>query len=208
MTLPDNRIRFPAGRIDFTADVGDTSQDHDSYPAPLAQARYDHMRMYLIGLLAQQSSYDEPTQKRDGTAWLDLNDDVLKIYLDGAWHPYSSVIPLTSGVNPLTLASWYENVAEAISGLAPELCYGGKATATTSDILIPESLRSRIYTDSRAFVVINGVSIDPRSASFIGAPVPTIIRLGTHELENGDEFFVSIRRVDVNSFNVSDVIIP
>lgn len=208
MTLPDNRIRFPSGKIDFPADVGVTSQDHDNYPAPLAQARYDHMRMYLIGLLSQQSSYTEPTQKRDGTPWLDLNDNTLKIYINGEWVPYSTVIGLTAGASPTTLKEWYDAVVDAVAGLSPELFFGGKVTGTTADINIPESLRSKIYSDSRAFVTVNGLTIDPRSASFIGAPVPTIVRLGTHELEANDEYFVVIKRIGTSTFYVSDVVIP
>ncbi len=208
MPLPDNRIRLPAVKIDFDTEVGTTSQDHDTYPAPQAQARYDHMRMYLIGLLSQQSSYSEPTQKRDGTPWFDLNTLALKIWLNGEWQLYSAVIPLTVGTQTLTLADWYATVNESLVSLAPEVVFGGKADSVTSDITIPSALRSALYDDSRAFIVVNGTSIDPRSVTFIGSPTPTIIRMANHELEANDEFYVTIRRVPVTTFSTSDVIVP
>ena len=115
MALPDNRIRLPAVKIDFANDVGLASQDHDTYPPAGGQARFDHMRMYLIGLLSQQSSYDEPTQKRDGTPWFDYNTLSLKIWLDGSWRPYSDTIQLTDELN---LTQWYSQVSLALSTLS------------------------------------------------------------------------------------------
>lgn len=204
MSLPDNRIRLPSVKIDFDLDVGTTGQDHDTYPAPQAQARFDHMRMYLIGLLSQQSSFSEPTQKRDGTPWFDLNSMSLKIYMNGSWESYSEAIALTSDTQPLTLATWYTTVNEALSSLAPEILFGGKAQSITSEIPIPESVRSALFSDSRAFVAVNGTAIDPRSVSFIGSPIPTLLRLSNHELEANDEFFVCIRRVPTSTFVVQD----
>jgi hypothetical protein len=164
------------------------------------------MRMFLIGLLAQQSSFTEPSQKRDGTPWYDLNNGTLKIYVNNEWVSYSSVIGLTTDSPPLTLASWYASVSESLSSLAPELIFGGKSENITSEIPIPESIRALIYTDSRAFVTINGLSLDPRTASFIGSPAPTLIRLSKHELEPNDEFYVSIRRVPISTYVIQDVV--
>ena len=208
MSLPDNRIRLPSAKIDFVTDVGVTGQDHDNYPAPQAQARFDHMRMYLIGLLAQQSSYTEPTEKRDGTPWFDLTTLSLKIYLNGEWAPYSSVIALTTTSPIVTLSDWYASTNEALASLAAEIVFGGKATSVSSDVTIPEPLRSSIYSNSKAFVFVNGVAIDPRTVSFIGSPSPTLLRFSDHELESGDEFFVSIRRIPVSTFYTQDVSVP
>jgi hypothetical protein len=102
MSLPDNRIRFPSALIDFTTDVGVTGQEHDNYPAP-GQARYDWLRMYLLGLLSCQSSHTEPTQFREGTWWFDLNGPEMKVRVGGNWRPASEVIMAGS----LTLAEFY-----------------------------------------------------------------------------------------------------
>ena len=202
MTIPDNRIRYPAAKIDFTADVGVTGQDHDSYPAPGGQARFDHMRMALIGLLSQQSSFDEPSQRRDGTPWFDLNTFALKIWYNGSWQLYSHAIPLeVDGLDKISLADWYDQVNNSIAGLAPEVCFHGTCTtAGASQISIPSSLLPYIYSDSRVFLYVNGTAIDPSEVQLIGSPIPDTIDLLNHEFDNGDLFHVQIRRVPSTTF--------
>jgi hypothetical protein len=114
-TTPDYRIKFPAPTIDFTDDVGTTGQDHDNYPSPGTQARYDWMRLMLIGLLTHQASYEEPTQYRDGTVWYDLETLELKIWQSGdggssgAWTKLSDVIMVgLAGTTPVSLTNFYE----------------------------------------------------------------------------------------------------
>ena len=102
MTTPDQRIRLPGAKINFSTDVGTTGQDHDTFPAP-GQARYDHMRMYLLGLLSNQASYSEPTQYREGSFWFDLNTLTFKIYVNDSWSSLSETILL--GFTPLPKAS-------------------------------------------------------------------------------------------------------
>ena len=94
----DNRIKFPATAIDFN-EVGVTGQDHDNYPAGSQQARYDWMRMVIIGLLSCQSSDAEPTQYRDGTWWFDLTTLSMKIRIGEAWEPAAKVLALAEGVS-------------------------------------------------------------------------------------------------------------
>lgn len=104
MSLPDNRIRFSGPGIDFENEVGRTGQDHDDYPQPYTQARYDWMRMFLIGLLSCQSSKEEPTQYRDGTWWFDLNTLTMKIRRADQWVPAAQVI----ATGTITLDEMYE----------------------------------------------------------------------------------------------------
>jgi len=116
MSTPDNRIRIQAPPIDFENDVGITGQDHDEFPVP-GPARYDTMRMFLIGLLASQASYDEPTNYRKGTIWLDLNTFVLKIRSgDGVagteWSDISDAIQVSSG---LSLKDWFDAVSASLA---------------------------------------------------------------------------------------------
>ena len=108
MTLPDYRIRFPAPLIDFAADVGLTGQAHDGYPAPGTQARYDHLRLYLIGLLTHQASFQSPLEYSEGTIWFDLNENALKTYFNNEWQDIANTIILTSEGQSITLADWYQ----------------------------------------------------------------------------------------------------
>lgn len=96
-TTPDNRIRFPSSPLDFATAVGVTGQDHDHYPQPSTQARYDWMRMMMIGLLSHQSSYHPPTQFREGTVWMDLNIPALKVMMNGTWEHIAKAIIVASG---------------------------------------------------------------------------------------------------------------
>ncbi|MHA1289158.1 MAG: hypothetical protein ACTSPB_17355 [Candidatus Thorarchaeota archaeon] len=209
MALPDNRLRFSSTLIDFINDVGIANQDHDNYPPPQGQARFDHMRMLLIALLAQQSSFDEPTEYRDGTPWFDLNTNTLKIRSTNEWVNYSDVIPLglpdTDG-NFLTLAQWYAETSTALSSLAQEVTFSGVTTAdNTVDINIPASLQEFIFSDSRCFLYVGGLLIDPRNCAFIGN---TTIRLSNILLDTDDEFTVIIRRVPDSSFYAPTVSAP
>lgn len=210
-SLPDNRIRFPGPKIDFASEVGTTGQDHDNYPAPLAQARFDHLRMTLIGLLAQQSSYSEPSQKRDGTPWFDLNTQTLLIFKDGAWVNYSEVVQLatTTVGTPFTLQDWYEEVSAALSTFAPEVCFGGTFTEdATLSLTIPSTLQSKVDPTSTVFLYVNGQFYDPRTITLTGSPYPTTITLPPEYatlINRGAGYFVNIRKIPVSTFYTADV---
>lgn len=208
MTLPDNRMRFSSTLIDFPTEVGLASQDHDSYPMPQSQARYDHMRMVIIALLSQQSSYDEPTQYRDGTPWFDLNTETLKINKNGQWVNYADIIglgePGTDGLYT-TLSEWYDSVKTTIKSLSQEVVFNGNCTNDgINGIPIPENLRQFVHDDTRCFLYVNGLLIDTRSCSIIGNAT---IMLNGILLDNGDEFTVVLRRVPDNSYHTPTVVI-
>lgn len=205
MSLPDNRIKFPPTRIDFDNDVGVTGQEHDSYPAPGSQARYDWMRLMLIGLLSQQSSYDEPEQKRIGTPWFDLTTNTLKCWAGEAWIRYSEFIELEDGV---ALKDWYDEVKESIESLTSEIFFHGVSTNNNiSSIAIPESVRTSIFADSRVFLTINGELVNPTKCTLIGDP-PTSIQLTGVTLSDEDEFVVSIRRISASTFVSTGIVVP
>lgn len=209
MPIPDNRIRFPATRIDFENDVGETGQDHDAYPAAGGQARYDWMRMFLQGLLSCQSSTEEPTQFREGTLWFDLGTSVLKIRSANSWKPLADAIELEtvdSGV--ITLATWYTSVQGLLSGLAQEIVFSGQCNADNiTTVEVPETLQSQLATDSRVFMYINGLLVKPTSVSLIGTPATTI-KLSGLSLSDGDNFTVIIRRVPSTTFYGPTVVVP
>ena len=141
MSLPDNKLRFPPTRIDFAADVGNTGQDHDLFPAADAQPRWDWLLMWFISLLANQSSFEEPLQFREGAAWFDLNNLTLKLRADNAWRKLSEVIAVVDGADTdstQTLAEWFEETNLALAGASAELTFSGNCTAnniTTINIL-------------------------------------------------------------------------
>ena len=208
MAAPDARMRFPAGLINFTTDVGIASQDHDDYPPPQGQARFDHMRMVVIALLSQQASFSEPTQYRNGTPWFDLTDQTLKIRRSGEWVNYAETIPLGDPVDDvhLTLEEWFTSTNVALASLAQEIVFNGVSTADgITNITIPESLQSLIFSDTRCFFYLNGLLLDPRDCVIIST---TTIRLSNITLSDGDEFTVMMRRVPASSFHASTVSVP
>jgi len=87
----DNRLRFQGPKFDFNSQVGLSGLDHDNYPAP-GLARYDQMRMYLIALLANQSSDSPPTEYRAGTIWFDLNEGYFKAWDGTEWRYLSELM--------------------------------------------------------------------------------------------------------------------
>jgi len=201
---------LPSAKIDFVNDVGLSGQNHDNYPAPSSQARYDHHRMFLIGLLTQQASFEEPTEYREGSPWFDLNTMSLKIRLGNAWVSYANAISLTTpdtDGNVITLAEWYEAVQDTLTSLAPEVLFSGVCSSNSvSSISIPESLQSSLYADSRVFLHINGALVDPHNCSLVGNP-PTTIRLSGVVLSSGDVFIVSIRRISDATYLPTTIVI-
>lgn len=198
--LPDNRIRYPAPRIDFETEVGETGQSHDTYPASGVQLRYDHMRMALIGLLASQSSHYEPTQYREGTLWFDLDTSTLKIRHEGAWRQLADVIKLDSGS---TLTDWMAGVDAALSSSAPSATFSGTASQNTVLINVPANLQALAgLPNIRAMVYIGGSLQDPRDNQIINGA--TIKLINGAALASGDRFTVVLSNIPSSYFNTSN----
>lgn len=207
--LPDNRIRFSSARIDFADEVGTTGQEHDSYPSPgQNQARFDWMRIFLIGLLSNQSSFDEPTQFREGTIWFDLNDAILKIRRNNSWVQISDAIKLGTDNDglPISLTNFY-NDAISLLNAKPTATFSGHAVSdNVTTIVIPESLRSAGGNGSRPMVWINGLLLDPRKSEYVGVTEPASIRLvGGAELNTDDEFTILMVSLTSNYFHVPEI---
>lgn len=220
MPLPDYRIKFPPTLVDFQNEVGITGQDHDSYPAPGQQARYDWLRLYLIGLLSNQASSEPPVNYREGTCWLDMSvsPPVLKIRLDSQWVSISDAIDL----NGISLSSWVSNASAILSTASPELFFSGKVTSNTvTQIPIPVSLQSQVYSDTRAFVTVNSASaqlnlsenqnlsaviqyrpiiLNPNDVEILAG---TTISLSTIILEKNDTYMVSLRRIPNTYYDIT-----
>lgn len=211
MSLPDNRVRFPAARLNFSTAVGTTGQDHDNYPAPDQQPRYDWLRMYLIGLLSSQSSHHEPGQHRDGTLWFDLNTLTLKIFSDSTWRSVADVIGIVEGDSPSTttsLAQWYAAIQAQLTSTAPEATFSGYCTENNTTIInVPDSIKDNIDADrSRPIVYKNGLLLDPRDCEFFTSA--TIKLKNGTTLDKDDEFTVMVKNITPTLFHIPDVIVP
>lgn len=200
----DNRLKLPPTKIDFDA-VGTTGQDHDQYPAP-GQARFDHMRMYLIALLSQQSSDSAPTEFREGTPWLDTGSDPpqLRVRLGGEWAPYGRAITLGSGLDAVSLLDWFDNAQYMLSSLAPDVTFSGRATGFAASITVPGPLRSSLKAVSRPLVYVNGLLLDPRETTLEN----DVVLLGVNRMKSGDRFSVLIRGIPNQNFYVPDAPAP
>jgi hypothetical protein len=201
VALPDNRLRFPAVKIDFTNDIGVTGQDHDTVPNP-GTARYDHILMWFIGLLSNQSSFSEPTQYRDGTLWFDLNVNILKVYNNGTWSSLSEIISLADGV---TLQQWYDQLSVYLETFGPEITFSGAITSNTNSITIPESLRGYVTSNTKCYLYVNGLLKDPRSVQIQNT---SILRFTEFTLVNGDEFTAILKQVSSPYFYTTTVSAP
>jgi hypothetical protein len=121
--LPDNRIKLEPGPISFDTVTG---KKHDTFPEP-GPARFDTMRSFLIGLLSNQSSFQEPVEFRAGTLFFDLNTNAYRfrtpdgtiINVEGDnWISLSNGIELEPG---LTLADWFQQVRDLVVESDPSL---------------------------------------------------------------------------------------
>ena len=153
--LPDNRFVLPAPLIDFTNDVGETGQQHDSFPSGGQQARYDWFRMALIALLANQSSHHEPINYRAGSLWYDLHETLLKIRTGegtagSSWSSLADAI----GLDGTTLAQWYTEASALLANVKPQASFSGHAASTTYQIPIPVSLQPDVSGRARTMAAI------------------------------------------------------
>ncbi len=192
MSLPDNRIRLQAAEIDFETQVGVTGQDHDSYPASGQQLRYDWMRLYLIGLLANQSSESEPVEFREGTLWFQPSVGMMVRYND-AWADLANVLRLgtDSGGAPITLADLYATIASLVGAKPTSTFSGSSSNDGVTLIPIPDSLRLSLAGATRPFLWINGLQIDPRLLEYVGGSLPSAISInGGVTIDSGDTFIV------------------
>ena len=202
----DNRIRFDAPLIDFAGTVGLSGQTHDNYPAPNTQARYDHLRMYLIGLLSCQSSDSQPTEYREGTWWFDTTINMMKIYSNGAWKDASHVIRLgtTTGGDAVTLQDWYDTVGSAVQSLQSEICFQSSIVSFGVTLIpIPGQLQPLVISGSRAFVTVNGVAINPLITTLEPGTIPTAVKVPV-TLNIGDKISIIIKFIPSTRFFLTE----
>jgi len=202
----DNRIRFDAPLIDFSGAVGLSGQNHDNYPAPNTQARYDHLRMYLIGLLSCQSSDSQPTEYREGTWWFDTTINMMKIYANSAWQDASNVIRLGTASNgdTITLQNWYDTINDTVQSIKSEICFQSVIVSSNVTLIpIPSSLQSLIIPDSKAFVTVNGIAINPLLTTLEPGTTPTAVKVPV-DLSIGDKVSITIKFIPSSRFFLTE----
>jgi len=199
MGIPDYRIRFPSSKIDFDEDVHGGSpdgQDINDYPS-IGQARYDYMRMVVIGLLANQSSYEEPFNYKIGTIWHNLNDEFLK-YFDGEeFDDIASAIK----IGEYDLKEWSEIVQNTVGKVSETGSFSGVSNNSgVTEIDIPENmLVAASFDNNHPVLYKNGLLIDPRLTSFNldGDKVLLLSNeFGSVELMRNDRYVIDIQRLD------------
>jgi hypothetical protein len=214
--IPDNRLRFPAPLIDFAQEVGLSGQDHEHFPYPDAQPRWDWLLIWYMSLLANQSSYNEPTQYRDGSLWFDMNTMTLKMwrssldFITGSWTDLSNSIGLeTIAGTPITLKDWYIETKSKLTGSTPIATFNGYVkpdTVSAVEIPVPSDIQSTIdLINTRPFVYINGLLIDPRDCEFYSTSL--IKLLNGVALVANDKFTVVVQNILYAHFYIPDVVI-
>lgn len=205
----DNRLQFPPTKIDFSDDVGLTGQDHESVPQP-GQARYDHILMWMIGLLAHQSSeYSSgtglPNEARVGSIWYPSDLDSFLYTKDNGstWQTIADAIAVAFDAdNPddiVSLSEWYATAKAILDGVLPKLMWRGSSNNySVESIPIPSSLASIInpLKDSLTPLVYkNGLLLDPTHTRF--SSCCTLVELLSGEkLDKGDKFIVIVEKFD------------
>jgi len=210
MTLPDNRLRFDTSLINFTTDVGLTGQDHDNFPGPDMQPRYDWLRMWYISLLANQSSHSEPTQYREGTLWFDLDTLSLKIRSNNEWRNISSSIALTDGSTTeeiKSLEEWHAEVSAQLISSAPEAMFCGRSELDNQIIIpIPSKIQPSVdMINSQPILYINGLLVDPRNVRY--QTEVSIELLHGVKINKNDKFVIMIKNIAQHLVYTPDVVL-
>jgi len=199
MSIPDYRIRFPSAKIDFDEDVHGGSpdgQDVNDFPEP-GQARYDWMRMVVIGLLANQSSEEEPLNLKIGSLWFNLNDEFFKYFDGNDWAELANAIR----IGETNLKEWSELVDETVGKVTEAASFTGVADANNiTEIDIPDSaLAAASYDNNHPILYKNDLLIDPRLTAFNLDKNKVLLldnEAGSVDLRRGDRYTIIIQRLD------------
>jgi hypothetical protein len=200
MADEDNRIRLdiPLG----FENAGTTGQNHDTYPAP-GDARYDFMRTYLIGLLANQASDDEPLEKRTGTLWFQKLAGLLAIFNGAEFEQLSKHIgvEIESGTDEVVIKTIQDVLSEVLVQLqyvAPRVIWSGRFTGSegTDQIIIPEKFQGyAAIPNIHPLVYVDGKLLDPRLVSICGSSPYYIGANDSVDFKRGQSYTVILEHV-------------
>jgi hypothetical protein len=182
MTDLDNRIRLDEPIVDFTKS-GLTGQLHDDYPFPNTQARFDLMRTFLIGLLANQSCdediHGEPAEKRTGSLWFKKKSALLELYNGSKFDNLSKYIGITVDDVKVSIESVLLNILSNLKYSAPKVIWCGRFIFGTdmTVIAVPEAYQGYAsIKDIHPILYVEGKLIDPRDTVIDGGN-PYFIRI-------------------------------
>jgi hypothetical protein len=197
--IPDYKIRLPSDLIDFEEDVHGGSLDGqqiNDFPQP-GQARWDWMRMVILGLLANQSSEDEPINYKIGTIWMNLNDNFYK-YFDGE---NFEEIARAVRMGEMNLEDWGEAVEDTVGKVTEAATFSGTIETTgVTEVDIPsDALAAAAYPNNHPVLYLNQFLIDPRLTAF-NINRNTVLLLdneyGSIDTRKDDVFTIMIQRLD------------
>jgi len=210
MAIPehDNRLQFPPTLIDFDNQVGITGQAHDNYPAPGQQSRYDWQRMFLISLLANQSSDSPPTQYRTGTIWFNRTTVAFEYYNGTEWKELSNAIQLKLEASDpsYTLQQFFVDSVDKLNAIKKKFTFSGESNNNhVKTIPIPANIVTEINDTYNPLVYINGLLVDPRLCRLSPGCPNSVELLGSIKLNRGNKFTVIIDHFDI--FDSNSVIV-
>jgi hypothetical protein len=189
----DNRIRLDETPVDFDKS-GTTGQLHDEYPAARSQARYDQMRTFLMGLLANQSCDEsivtgsEPYEKRVGTLWYKKHAKLFSLFANktegDAWDDaLAKYIGVQTGEEVESIQSAIDSIRAMLAYAAPRLIWCGYFVSDSArSIPVPDEYQAYLSDEHMLpMLYIAGKFIDPR----------LVIKSGTYIIINESVKFLS-----------------
>ena len=210
----DNRIRLDLTPVPFPPAVGAPQEQtgclSDSFPTPNSQARYDQIRSFLLGLLSNQSSPDEPYEKRTGTLWYQRStttnaNEFINVHrgpesdgTGGTWDSLADHIAITNGDTITTLAEAMATVFATLQYSAPRVIWSGQIAIGNSSntILIPPDFNGyAAMPNMQALVYINGLLLDPRICVIIPGEAAYIQITDAFILQPNQKFSVILEYV-------------
>lgn len=210
MADEDNRIDFTEFPVDFVR-MGTTGQAHDNYPAPNTQARFDLMRQFLIGLLANQATDEEangePFEKRTGTLWFKKKAKLLDIFNGNGFDSLAKYIGVEvseeseeteEGETLVSIRTVQDVLDELLSSqqfVAPNVIWSGFFTEDSDgDIPIPdEFLGYALLPNVGPIVHLDGLLVDPRRSNIISGN-PAYVNISV-SVESGQSYTVMLQHI-------------
>jgi hypothetical protein len=198
----DNRIRLDQTPVDDS--VRDKTGDlHDDYPSPNNAARYDFMQSYLIGLLSNQSSEDEPLEKHPGMTWFNKQTLMLMLYWDEAFNNLSNYIGVdTEDIDSeetvtRSLQDVLTEILGALQFVGPRVIWSGVFTTDeANEIPIPDDYQGyAAMPGMKPLVYLDGLLLDPRTTIIQPGNNTTIFITGGNDPQPRQEYTVILERV-------------
>lgn len=192
----DNRIRLDQTPVDFSS-TDDVDQNHSDYPSPNTAPRFDLMRSYLIGLLSNQSSNEEPLEKRTGTLWFKKDIEKFLVFIENEWDSLSKYVSMEKSDGEYdSLQNVIDSIMSSIAFVGPRVVWSGVFTSDeVNSIPVPDEFEEyAVLSGMQPFVFVDGILIDPRK-TIINEQTPVQINLIGVDTKPNQEFVVKLEKV-------------